>query len=194
MKILSNLLTLVALSLAFDTTKCNDFDDQDGSDTNRDLRKRHNDGSHDWGHHHGDGFNKTQYLLEKCANASIVCEDVPAEDLAECSNITSCGHHGFHRNLAFTFEKEEDGEFYDFLEGVDLGVDADIEGEVNEYISEQPVDLEKRELRGGKNRRHGKGGKWGAHDGKGQCSGLNETEIEAIKMKRLVCKCCEVDE
>mmetsp|Transcript_19812 Transcript_19812/g.37500 ORF Transcript_19812/g.37500 Transcript_19812/m.37500 type:complete len:198 (+) Transcript_19812:108-701(+) len=185
MKIHSNLLSLVVLSFAFSMTKCDDFVEKDGADTDRDLR--HHGGGHGWGHHHhGDGFNKTEYLLEKCSNASIVCENIPAEDLAECSNITKCGYHGFHRDLTITFESEEDGEFYDFLEGIDLAFD--------DNISKQFVDLEKRKLRGGRRRKHGKGGKWDAHDGKGQCSGLNETEIETIKMKRLVCKCCAVEE
>lgn len=193
MKIHLNLLSLVVLPFVFGMTKCDDFGKQDGADTDRDLR--HHGGGQGWGHHHHvDGFNKTEYLLEKCSNASIVCEDIPTEDLAECSNITKCGRHGFHRDLTVIFENEEDGEFYAFLEGIDLAVEASIEEDVDEEdISGQLDDLEKRKLRGGRMRKHGKGGKWDSHDGKGQCSGLNETEIETIKMKRLVCKCCAVE-
>ena len=215
MKLSSYLFSLI-LAGAINLTKCSDT----AEDTlTRDLRRNGGGGNFGKNRpNKGEGFNSTAYLAEKCDSAGVVCGEVKADDLADCANVTSFvgdgdGHHHFggkenssdsgnstssddsNSTRALVVQNEEDRELFEFLEGYDLITTNDEE----DYAFEPREDLKRREL-GGRKRPHsgggwggGKGGESGTSFSKGSSSkfaGLNETEIEAIKMKRLVCKCC----
>mmetsp|Transcript_15909 Transcript_15909/g.32592 ORF Transcript_15909/g.32592 Transcript_15909/m.32592 type:complete len:271 (-) Transcript_15909:166-978(-) len=160
------LLSLAVFALVFDIAKCDDFVEKQVLEPKSDLRSRllsgNSDGSSDessdkssYGSNDGssDGYNETEHLLQKCSNAGIVCDDVAAEDLATCTNMTKCDDDLFHRNLAFTFENYQERELYSFLQGIQLDV-----GTTEEKEAQAQVDLEMMQLRGS-DRRLGKGKK-----------------------------------
>lgn len=160
------LLSLAVYALVFDITKCDDFFEKAVLDPKRDLRSRllsgNSDGSSDessdessYGSNDGssDDYNETEHLLQKCSNAGIVCDDVAAEELATCSNITKCDDDLFHRNLAFAFEDGQERGLHSFLQGIKLD-----DGTTEEKEAQAQVDLEMMQLRGS-DRRLGKGKK-----------------------------------
>ncbi|KAL7517304.1 hypothetical protein ACHAWX_002236 [Stephanocyclus meneghinianus] len=192
---------------------------EEGADmTLRELRG-HGGRGHGGGHggnkrNHTHG-NMTEWLNETCTANSIVCSEVAADVLANCTNFTDHGrwHHGkdgssedgssedgssgdqdWDRDLLVINEAvSTEAGFADLLELYDLFV-----GEIEEQMDEIPST----ELRGSvhgfgerdlkKKRRHGGGGRHGGHGGKfGKWGNLTDAEIEELKLRRLTCWCCK---
>lgn len=159
-------------------------------------------GHHGGGDHHG-GYknhthgNMTDWLNQTCTANNITCLEVTDEFLANCTY-----HHHDHdssedtdRELLAVFEEDsmfgEDKdlvELYDMFEDVDDDEDALDEELLSTELSGTERDrglLKKRRRHHGgddNERHHGpKSGKWG---------NLTDAEMEAMKIKRLTCRCC----
>ena len=140
-----------------------------------DTAFRNCDGERNRTHEHQLDHNNTSFLAEKCENAGIVCDNVAEEELADCGS-NSYRFHGGNRALRKSYDNKEDTRtLNEFFDGLDLEANT---------IADTSIPIEetkKRQLRGRKKRHQG-----------GNISGLDKTEIDDLKMKGLVCKCCDV--
>lgn len=125
-----------------------------------------NGGGDNGGKNQGQG-NRTEMLIQVCTENNIVCSEVDEDFLA--NNCTRPERPNWDRNLLETSVREVQGD----TKTSELGFADAVPGE--------------RRLQGG----DGGGGRPGAGMGGGGGGNLTDTEIEAMKLKRLTCKCCK---
>ncbi|KAL7485504.1 hypothetical protein ACHAW6_011107 [Cyclotella cf. meneghiniana] len=134
-------------------------------------------GNHTWGNRTDD---RTEWLNQTCTDNGIVCSDVSADVLANCTNFTSYGHHGhgWDRDLLVVDEAVQ-------LENEDALV------ELHELNNIPSVELRGSVDRGLKGR-HGNKGRHqdgSGHDGN-RWGNLTDAELEEMRLNHLTCKCC----
>lgn len=187
--------------------------DSKAETASRDLRRGweggHHGGGHHGGGHHGGGHhggksnhthgNMTEWLNQTCTSNNITCTEIDDDFLANCT---------YHKHHDHESSGDTGRELFVFLDETEEGTDNQ-DGDLQElYVmfedgdwseQDEEEDSHPTELRGiasqderdlHKKRRHHGGGGGGPRPKSGKWGNLTDAEFDAMKLKRLTCKCC----
>ncbi|KAL7520548.1 hypothetical protein ACHAWX_005282 [Stephanocyclus meneghinianus] len=142
---------------------------------------------HHWSSHHGHDRNYTsgnhsdadriEWLNQTCTENGIVCSNVSADVLANCTNFTSYGHHGHDWDRDLHVAYKETGRYKDKdVEATKLRGNSEIYGNRDLNINHH-----------GNHEQH--------HDHRGQddsrWGNATDAELAMIRLNHLTCRCCE---